>query len=303
MAEPEKNNFQSGNVAVKTRKFDKSVSLSVVKIVLFVVFLIYAVTLIFPIGWGFIASLKTQMEYQSTNPYGLPEQWLFSNYIEAFTAISSGNINMLTMFFNSLWYTVGGTALAVFVSAMTAYVASKYEFPGKKAIYGVSVFVMMIPIVGAMPSQIRIYTALGIIDTPFIILTFAAGVGFNFVVLYSFFQSLSWEYAEAAFIDGASDFRVFLQIMLPQTISVIMALCVVSSVNFWNDYMGPLLFLKSYPTLAAGLYLFKVQMASQGLNMPVYMAGLLISMIPIVVLYIAFQNTLMDMSVGGGLKG
>lgn len=286
----------------RTGKKNSHIAFTVVKIIVFVIFVVYAVSLIYPIVWAFFTSLKTQFEWQNQNRNGFPQQWLFGNYAKAFLEVSDNGVNMIMMFFNSIWYTVGGTLLGVFVSAMTAYVTAKYNFLGKKIVYGISVFVMMLPIVGAMPSQYKIYTGLGIINTPLIVLTFAAGVGFNFVVLYSFFQSLSWEYAEAAFIDGASDFRVFIQIMLPQTLSVILALCVVASINFWNDYMGPLLFMKNYPTLAAGLYLFQIHMTRHK-DYPVYFAALLISMIPILVVFVIFQNTLMNMSVGGGLKG
>lgn len=239
---------------VKKRKKQIYMSRSflVVKIIVFILFVIYAFSLIYPVYYGFITSLKTQAEYRSFNTNGLPKEWLFSNYSDAFTEMSKSGYSVITMFINSLWYTLGSTVLAVLVSTMTAYVVAKYRFPGRWLIYGISIFVMMIPIVGAMPSQFRIYSALNIIDSPFMVITFAAGVGFNFIVLFSFFQSLSWEYAEAAFVDGASDFRVFVQIMLPQTLSVILALCVVASISFWNDYMGPLLFLEHYPTIATG---------------------------------------------------
>ena len=137
---------------------------------------------------------------------------------------------------------------------------------------------------------------------PALLISFASGVGFNFIVLYAFHQSLSWEYAEAAFIDGAGDFRVFIQVMVPQTMSVVLALAVVTCVTFWNDYMGPLLFLKSYPTLATGIYRYKA-LSVMNQNMPVYFAALIMSMIPVVALYIAFQNKMMDLSLGGGIKG
>ena len=241
-------------------KGNQSTSFFVFKIVIFILFTIYAITLIYPVIWGFLASLKSHYELMNLNRNGLPKEWLFSNYVDAFVSISENQTSVLTMLWNSIWYTLGGTLLGVFVSSMTAYVAAKYVFPGRKIVYAVSVFVMMLPIVGAMPSQYRIYTALGIVNTPLIVLTFAAGVGFNFIVLFSSFQSLSREYAEAAFIDGASDFRVFIQIMLPQVLPVILALCIVSSISFWNDYMGPLLFMRNYPTLAAGLYLYQVNM-------------------------------------------
>ena len=279
-----------------------SKSFLAVKIVVFVLFVLYAFSLIYPIFWAFLASLKGQAEYSFQNRNGLPYDWLFSNYGKAFNELTANGVIMFGMFANSLWYTLGGSFLGILVSSMTAYVTAKYKFPGRNLIYGIALFVMMIPIVGAMPSQYRIYTALGIIDSPLLIISFAAGVGFNFIVMYSFFQSLSWEYAEAAFIDGASDLRVFVQVMLPQSLSILLALFVVSSVNFWNDYMGPLLFLKSYPTMASGLYIYQVD-TQRNVDMPVYFAALIMSMLPVIALFVAFQNTLMDMSVGGGLKG
>ena len=253
----------------------------VFKIIMFVIFLLYAISLIYPVFYGFLTSLKSQSENE----------------------LSADGSNMFNMFFNSIWYTLGGTILGVFVSMMTAYVAAKYEFPGRKLVYGVAMFVMMIPIVGAMPSQYRMYTVLGIIDSPLLVITFASGLGFNFIVLYSFYKSLSWEYAEAAFIDGAGDFRVFIQVMVPQTLSIVLALCVVTSINFWNDYMGPLLFLRSYPTLATGIYRYRAITAIMNQNTPVYFSALIISMIPVLAVFVAFQNKMMDLSLGGGIKG
>ena len=117
------------------------------------------ISLLYPILWAFLTSLKSQFEWQNQNRNGLPYQWLFTNYLKAFMEVSDNGVSMVTMLFNSVWYTVGGTLLGVFVSSMTAHVTAKYDFPGKKVVYGISVFVMMLPIVGAMPSQYKIYTA------------------------------------------------------------------------------------------------------------------------------------------------
>lgn len=120
-----------------------------VKIIVFVLFIIYAFSLIYPIYYGFITSLKTQSEYRTFNTNGLPQDWLFTNYSDAFTEMSKSGYSVLTMFVNSLWYTLGSTVLAVFVSTMTAYVVAKYRFPGRRIIYGISIFVMMMSLVFA----------------------------------------------------------------------------------------------------------------------------------------------------------
>ena len=115
----------------RSRRAGTGKAFLVFKIVMFVIFLIYAISLLYPILFGFLSSLKTQSEY-SNAPTALPVEWLFSNYIDAFVELSADGADMFTMLFNSLWYTVGGTVLGIFVSMMTAYVAAKYEFRGKK---------------------------------------------------------------------------------------------------------------------------------------------------------------------------
>ena len=251
--------------------------------------------------WALSASLKGQSEFNQ-NLNGLPKQWLFSNYGKAFTAVQANGNNMFVMFWNSVWYSCGGAFLGVFVSSVTAYVVAKYKFPGRGFIYGVALVTMMIPIVGSFPSQYKVYTILGIIDTPFLLVTKAAGFGFNFIVLYSFFRTLSWTYAEAGFIDGASHLKVFFRIMLPQALPVIGSLFMVAVVQLWNDYMEPTLFLQSYPTLSSGLYIFQLEM-TRGINYPVLFAGLIISVIPVIVMFICFQNTMMESMSVGGIKG
>lgn len=273
----------------------------VAKIVAFILFFFYAFTLFYAILWAIGTSLKSQEEFY-TNINGFPKDWMFSNYIEAFSSVSANGNNMIVMFLNSVWYACGGAVLGVLFSSVTSYVVAKYKFPGRSFIYGLALVTMMIPIVGSFPSQYKVYTALGIIDTPALLITKAAGFGFNFVVMYSFFKTLSWTYAEAGFIDGASHFRVFVQIMLPLALPVMGSLFLVATVGLWNEYMEPNLFLQSYPTLSSGLYVFQLEM-TRGINYPLLFAGLLVSVIPVVILFVMFQKTMMESMSVGGIKG
>ena len=182
-------------MAVKLRRKSRtSTDFLITKIIIFTLFALYAFTLIFAMLWAFSASLKSQKEFYD-NVNGLPREWLFSNYGTAFKQVSANGHNMFEMFWNSVWYSCGGALLGVLTSAVTSYVVAKYKFPGRGFIYGVAIVTMMIPIVGSFPSQYKVYTALHIIDTPFLLITKAAGFGFNFMVLYSFFRTLSWTYA------------------------------------------------------------------------------------------------------------
>lgn len=283
----------------KTRTVDKGYL--AVKIIVFTIFALYAFTLFYAILWALGMSLKGQSEYYD-NTNGFPKSWMFSNYITAFKQVKVDKSNMLVMFFNSLWYSCGGAALGVFTSAVVAYVVSKYKFPGRTFLYGLALVTMMIPIVGSFPSQYRVYKALHILDTPALLITKAAGFGFNFIVLYSFFKTVSWTYAEAAFIDGASHLRVFFKVMLPMSLPVMGSLFLVATIQLWNNYMEPILFLQSFPTLTSGLYAFQLQ-TSRDVNYPVLFAGLIVSVIPVVLLFAFFQNTIMESMSVGGIKG
>ncbi len=279
----------------------KSVSFLVAKIIVFVLFVIYAFTLFYAMLYAISLALKTQLEYDDSL-VGLPKSWKFSNFTKAFTAVQANDKNMVVMFINSVWYALGGAALGALTSAVVAYIVSKYKFPGRKIFYGMALVCMMIPIVGAFPSQYRVYRTLGILDTPLLLVTKMAGFGFNFIVLFSFFKTLSWTYAEAGFIDGASHLRVFIKIMLPMALPVMGSLFLVSTVQLWNEYMEPNLFLQSFPTLASGLYIFQSQMV-RNMNYPLLFAGLIVSVLPVIVLFILFQKVMMESMSVGGIKG
>ena len=282
----------------KVRGIGKKIIMNII----FVCFLLYAISLIYPLIWAFLSSLKTSTEYMTTNKINLPQTWEFYNYVKAFQRLNIDGNNMFTMLFNSIWFTVGGSFVGMAVSTMVAYVVAKYRFPGGQTIYWIAIVTMMIPVVGSMPSQFKVYTALGIIESPLLLIAFAGGFGFNFMILYSFFKSLPSSYIEAGFIDGAGHFTCFFRIMIPQAIPVVSALAIVSAIGFWNDYNTPLLFLKNFPTLSSGLYMYQI-INTRNLDMPTLFAGILMSMIPIVALFTVFQNSIMDISLSGGLKG
>ena len=271
-------------------------------IVVAVLFSIYGFTLVYPFFWTLINSLKTNREFSSTNSLHFPEKWMFSNYKNAFAELSVRGTNMFGMIFNSLWFTCGATLINIFCCCCTAYVIARYKFRGRKFLYSLAIVMMMLPIVGALPAQYKMVSDLHLKDSPLFLLTCTGGFGFNFIILYAFFQNLSWTYAEAAKMDGAGNMRIFLQIMLPQAMPSVTALAIVQAIVFWNDYMTPILYLRSFPTLASGLYEFDPDRITGG-SYPVYFAGLMLSMLPVLAVFGVFQNTIMQNTVAGGLKG
>lgn len=140
---------------VKTQiKRNSKKSFLIAKIIVFIIFALYAFTLFYAMLWALGMSLKGQEEYYS-NPNGFPQAWLFSNYITAFKSVQVDGNNMIVMFINSLWYACGGAVLQVIASAVVAYAVAKYKFPGRGFMYGLALVTMMIPIVGSFPSQYK----------------------------------------------------------------------------------------------------------------------------------------------------
>lgn len=280
--------------------------------VIFVLFLTYAATLLAPFLFLFFNSLKGPTEYLTDSIEGSifapPDKWLFKNWSSVFSEMqiidSNGEyVYFPEMLLNSIWYSLVLTFGGLIASSMTAYCLAKYRFKLRGFFYGIAIVTLTIPIIGSTGAMFKLTYDLGIYNTPlYPILTSLGGFGFNFLVLYGFFKNISWNYAEAVFVDGGGHFTAFFKIMLPQIIPALTTLGIIAFIGAWNDYMTPLLFLGDYPTIASGIYNVQVHLKRSG-NYPQYFAGLGISIIPILILFIIFSDKLMKNLSVGGLKG
>lgn len=280
--------------------------------VMFFLFLIYAASLVFPLIYMIINSLESSLDYTQKlingNVLSFPKKMHFENYSTAldgmFMVDSVGrNIYLPEMFFNSLWYCICLIGEGIFMSCCTGYVLSKYRFKTKKFIYACVIFSMTLPIVGTTGANFKLMSDLGIYNSPFYaIITGCGGFGFSFLVMYGFFKSVSWSYAEAVFIDGGGHYSVFFRIMLPQAMPIAITLCITNFIGVWNDYMTPLLYLPDYPTVASGIYRIGSSFTRAG-DRPAYFAGLVISMLPVLAVFIGCSNIIMKNMAVGGLKG
>lgn len=186
-----------------------------IKVVVFIVFALYAVSLAFPFFWMLFNSVKPNGEFLSGNIFGLPEKATFKNYVNILQYRIGGE-SIFQMFLTSVVLTVLGTFVNVFFSTISAYCVAKYNFPGKKLVMGVAIFTMIIPIVGTLPAQVQMMELFHLDDSMAGVLFLYSGCfGFNFILMHSSFESISWTYAEAAQIDGANRANILFQIMLP----------------------------------------------------------------------------------------
>lgn len=280
--------------------------------VVFVIFVLYALSLILPFGFLLLNSLKEPSEYVNDlingGIFSLPEKTLFGNYIDVFKEMkisdSFGNdINFLSMTFNSVWFTAVTVFGGLAASTLVGYCLAKYNFMLRNVLYGIAIVSMTIPIVGSTGAMFKLSYDLKIYNTPlYPILTSFGGFGFNFLIMYGFFKNISWSYAEAVFIDGGGHFTAFLKIMLPQVLPAMVTLGIMAFIGAWNDYTTPLLYLPDFPTIASGVYEIQTHLKRGG-NYPQYFAALVISIIPVMIIFVSFSDTIMQNFTVGGLKG
>lgn len=197
-------------------------SQKVVFSVVFVLFAIYALSMIIPFCILILYSLENNIAYEINlgQPFRFPDKLVFDNYIYAFSELEYRGTGFFGMVFNSVWYTAIATVGPLLANTCVGYAVSKYKFKLRNVYYGVLIFCMTVPIIGTTGATMQLYADLRLYNTGPLLQLFtrlgAGGIGF--LVIYAFFKNISWEYAEAALIDGAGHFTVFFRIMVPMAI-------------------------------------------------------------------------------------
>ena len=287
----------------KSKVVRDSKQLQITKVIVFVIFMLYALSLLFPFVWMIYNSFKTNMEFFE-NVWALPED-LSNGLINLKYALSMeiSKSTILEMTLRSVFITIIGTIVGLASTSTVSYVVAKYKFPGRNLIFAVAVSIMLIPTIGSTSATYKLINDLGLYDEYLaLILLYSGGFGFQFLLLHGVFKSISWQYAEAAMMDGASDFKIFTKVMLPMAAGTLIPLAILNAINIWNDYFTPYLYLKGKPTLAVGLQSMVNQMEYNA-NWPALFSLMLISMAPIIILFVLFQKQIMANVTAGGLKG
>lgn len=266
------------------------------------IFAIYSLLLLFPLIFALNSSLKNGDQDFIMNMSKITLNPKFVNYINAWTELEISGVTFGDMFLNSVWFSAGTTLFNVFSSMCLAYGVAKYRFKGRDAMYSFVLIIMVFPVFGTLPARYKLYSNLGFIDSPLLLLAYAGGFDSQFLILYAFFKNVDWSFAESAFIDGASHWTVFVRIMMPMALPAVAALAVSNFIVSWNNYGDVLLYLPNMPTLSTGMYVFDTKMMYQA-DRPLLYAGMVITLLPIVILYLTMQKTVMKMTFEGGIKG
>ena len=215
--------------------------------IVFVLLLIYALTLIYPFLYLILNSFKTEEDF-TRNPLWFSPHFTFQNYINVFTnftvtTMEGDELNVLGMFWNSLSLSVVETIVSMFFTCCAAYVLAKYEFVGNKFIYSFVIICSVVPTIAAIAATYKLMVDINLIGTFIGMIIMECGAfGGGFLYIHSYFKSIPWSFAESAMIDGASDFRIFFRIMMPMAKNGILTFTILRFLGFWNSYWMPHLF-------------------------------------------------------------
>ncbi len=276
------------------------------KAFIYLCLIILAISIIIPVSWVFMASLKANSEFQG-NPWTLPASMMWSNYLKAWRDAGMGDY-----FFNSVITTSLGLIILLVVSIPCAYVLSRMEFKGRslltrylKSGLFVNISYIVIPIFLMLLAWNRKIGKPIFTNNLFVLATIYAATAIPFTVylLSNYFRSISKTYEEAAYIDGAGYFKTMVDIMVPMAKPSIITIILFNFLAFWNEYIMALTLLTdTKKTLPVGLVsLMQSQRAAANYG-PMY-AGLVIVMLPTLILYMMVQRRLTDAMMVGGDKG
>lgn len=280
------------------------------RIFIFVTLGALAISIIIPVSWVILASIKENSEFYG-NPWVMPKGIYFQNFIDAFHKAKMGDY-----FFHSLLVTSMALIILLIVSLPAAYVLARYSFKGRKLLnilfmsgLFINVNYIVVPIflmfVDGDKFLMNLVGNRFLLNNPFILALVYASTALPFTIylLSGFFVTIPKDYEEAAYVDGSGYFRTMMKIMLPMATPSIITVILFNFLSFWNEYIISMTLLtKDVKTLPVGLMQL-MQAQKSAANYGQLYAGLVIVMLPTLVLYILVQKKLTQGMSVGGLKG
>ncbi|WP_124068401.1 carbohydrate ABC transporter permease [Clostridium sp. E02] len=264
---------------------------------LYVVLLFLTAVMLIPFFWMLSASLKLDKDVFIFPIQWIPENPRWLNYIDIWTKIP-----LLTFVFNTIKITLIVTFLQLLTSSFAAYAFAKLEFKYKNPLFLAYIATIAVPWQVYMVPQFMLMRNFGLNDSHLAIIFLQAFSAFGVFMMRQFYQGIPDELCEAARIDGMNEYRIYAKIMLPLAKPALSTLTIFTFVNTWNDFLGPLIYLKTEAkkTLQLGLKMFISQYSSEyGL----IMAASVLSLIPVLIVFLSLQRYFVEGIASTGVKG
>jgi ABC-type glycerol-3-phosphate transport system permease component len=262
------------------------------------VLVVLSLLMLFPIVLTISTTFKTPQDVQ-VNPFGFFSSFSWDNLVAAWTV---GNFDTYAL--NSFLLSVPSTILVVVLSTMGGYTFARLPFRGRTLLFYLVVLGLLVPFFAYMIPLYFQLLSMGLLDSLLGVNLVLASTGLSFGTFFmrAFFADLPTEIEQAARVDGASEWQIFLRVMVPLVNSGMGALAVFTFVRNWNNFLVPLLYIPSgeYRPLTTGLYLF---LGGRTVDIGPLAAGTLITILPVIVLFIALQRHVAQGFLSGAFKG
>lgn len=264
----------------------------------YAVLIIAAIGLFTPFIWMVISSLKTSNEVFSVPVTWFPEIFVWNNYVEIWT-----QSDMLTWIRNTMFLSIVVTFLQVLTGSFAAYGFARIRFPGRDALFLVYIGTIAVPWQSYMIPQFILMSELKVSNTLWSIVLLQAFGAFGVFLMKQYYETIPEELSEAARLDGLSEYGIWRRIMLPLSVPALASLALLTFVNTWNDYLGPLIYLRdpNLWTVQLGLKSFVSNLFDT--NYALLFAGLTISVIPIAIIFLIGQKYFVEGLATSGMKG
>jgi len=264
----------------------------------YVILFLISFIIVVPLLWMLLTSFKT--DFDAINSPASP--WPNPFTAEAYNTLATGNLPILRWFANSVIAASAQTAIILVTASAAAYALARLEFRGKKIVFGAIVATLLVPGVVFLIPNYLIVDSFGWLDSLWAIIVPGSAGAFGVFFLRQFFISLPTEIEEAARVDGAGDFRIFWQIILPLSRPALATLAVLSFLTNWNDFIWPIYVLLSPEnlTLQPGL---SVLQGTYSTHFGIVMAGAVIASVPVLILFTLAQKQIVESVASSGVKG
>lgn len=301
---------------MKSKEFNRD---KCYKIISVIVITLFAIAFFFPLYWIITGSFKTPTAINSTTPQWWPHEWVMDNYDKLFSKqkaplfqfqipftgiaftgpVVSAAIRWLL---NTVFMSVVSMILTCITAAMAGYALAKKRFVGRNIVFTLIVCAMALPKQVILIPLLREMSSLSLYNTIWAVIFPIVGWPFGVFLMKQFSEGIPGEMMEAAKIDGASEWKTFVSIVLPMIKPGIGALAIFTFINSWNDYFMQLIMLSSTDTLTISLGIAKLQ-AENATDFGLIMAGASLASIPIIVIFLLFQKYFTKGITMGAVKG
>ncbi len=259
--------------------------------------IVASAAVLLPFYWMVMSSLKTNNTVFTAPIQWVPEVFQWHNYVDIFT-----RTDMTTWLKNTLLLSVVVTFLQVLTGSFAAYGFSKVHFRGRDVLFLVYVGTIAVPWQAYMIPQFILFSRLHLANTLWAIIALQAFGAFGVFLMRQFYETVPEELSEAARLDGLSEYGIWRRIMLPLSVPALASLTLLTFVNTWNDYLGPLLYLRDQDlwTIQLGLRTFVTQYSAE---YALIMTGSVLSVLPVAIIFLLGQRYFIEGIATTGIKG